>query len=326
MNAFRLPSQLMEFRAPIEQHHLEHMQSMFDKEDTQSYAQVNPGELWYARYRRVLVDWIAERVTGQPLNLTNLTTHSAVYYMDRVLSSFQLPAHRLQLVACACILIAAKMEERDEDFPHLSDLRDATDGMYSDELIFQMELEILNLFSWRTCIVTSLHFIGHFMPFAHTPDDDRIDGVLIPSSGNVLSHIEKYAEFFADFCLQDNEFCRYKHSQLAAGCIWSARRALEITPFWSPLLAHYTTYNWEELQGCAQHIWHCYVRTFPDHARASSRHRQQQQNQQQVEQSPTNVLQASTAMSSSSTSSPSDPSAGSSSSSFSKPQKVDHQN
>jgi len=262
MHAFTKPTKLLELDKESESDYVDQLEIMFNRENVQIQ---HASKSWYTPYRRAVTDWMIDTVDSNPLNLTNLTGHLAVAYADRVFAMFDLPPEKLKLVACACILIAAKMVERNEDLPHTSDFMKPTDGIYSKELMFKMENEILEKFNWRMHIMTPMHFTQQFMVVAHTPHKDKIDGKLIPESAHVLSHIEKYAVFFADYSLQQGITCKHQPSRLACGYIYCARRALHIEPMWSYLLEHYTTYTINEIQDCADVVWAACAAEFPSH-------------------------------------------------------------
>ena len=50
------------------------------------------------------------------------TMHVSVMFLDRVLHKVTVPRNKLQLVAIACILIAAKSEETEEKVPTLPEM------------------------------------------------------------------------------------------------------------------------------------------------------------------------------------------------------------
>ena len=79
----------------------------------------DPHAKWI-KYRRVLVDWMCE--AGDEFDLYLSTMHVSVMFLDRVLHKVTVPRNKLQLVAIACILIAAKFEETEEKVPTLPEM------------------------------------------------------------------------------------------------------------------------------------------------------------------------------------------------------------
>ena len=104
-----------------------------------------PEESWL-KFRRVLVDWMCE--AGDEFQLHISTMHVAVMYLDRMLQSLQIPRHKLQLVAVACILIAAKFEEMEEVVPTISDMNRYAQRAFIPEEIQNTEVVVLNRLDW----------------------------------------------------------------------------------------------------------------------------------------------------------------------------------
>ncbi|GAQ81442.1 CYCLIN D [Klebsormidium nitens] len=96
-------------------------------------------------------------------NYSLLTASLAVNYMDRFLSAYPLPDAEwpLQLVAVACLAIAAKMEE--VDTPFLSDIQSKTPFCIKPELSQRMEILVLSTLKWRVHGVTSFSFVDPYL-------------------------------------------------------------------------------------------------------------------------------------------------------------------
>jgi len=244
-----------------ENSNIERLQSMFDKEVNQYQINFNL-ELWYLPYRLKLVDWIFDKVDKPPFNISTLSAHIAVFYLDRILSSYQVFPKQLQLIASSCILIAAKMEEKDdEDFPTFQTLVETCNGIYSVRQFNQMEIEILYFFNWKMNVVTVLHFLGYFSPFIFDIETDLLDNnkvISLESFKIIERRLIGFSQFFGDFCLQHYEFTKFKHSAIAATCIFLSRKELNISPIWSDILSHYTTYTQPEIQEIIDLLLHFY--------------------------------------------------------------------
>ena len=63
-------------------------------------------------YRRYLVDWMSD--VGDQCRLHSTTIHVSVLFLDLILRSTEIPRSQWQLLATACITIAAKYEEAEE--------------------------------------------------------------------------------------------------------------------------------------------------------------------------------------------------------------------
>jgi cyclin B len=75
------------------------------------------------RMRAIVVDWLVE--VHLQFNLEKETLYLAVHLMDRFLQRKVLQRNKLQLLGCACMLIAAKYEEifapNMKEFVHITD-------------------------------------------------------------------------------------------------------------------------------------------------------------------------------------------------------------
>ncbi|KAL6049433.1 Cyclin N-terminal domain-containing protein [Balamuthia mandrillaris] len=158
----------------------------------------------YMRARGVLVEWMTEN-GDKTLNLTSLTIHMAVTFMDRAISRQHFAASRLQLLAAACIFAAAKVEEQEQSVPSPTLLNRCCDDAYTEQLICKMELLLLQILDWELMVLTPRHFLEYFLEKGNVvdPSEDRMNDRTIPSEKVhlVQRYQRKYAEFFVDFCL-----------------------------------------------------------------------------------------------------------------------------
>ncbi|KAG6498530.1 cyclin-D3-1-like [Zingiber officinale] len=87
-----------------------------------------------------------------------------VNYLDRFLSAYELPQGKswmMQLLALACLSLAAKMEET--EVPLILDLQvGEAKFLFEAKTIQRMELQVLSTLKWRMQIVTPFSFIDFF--------------------------------------------------------------------------------------------------------------------------------------------------------------------
>ena len=245
-----------------------HLKMKLDERRHRAYCP----EARYLRFRRLLVDWMCE--VGDELRLHNSTMHVAVLFLDRMLQSVTVAKSRLQLVAISCILIAAKLEEAEEHVPAVMDLNEFAQPGYSPDEIQGMEMQVLNQLGWSMGAVTPLHFLGYYLSKGVVFEDDTFQGR--PLVDKVPRYVQKYAEFFADLCLQDYAFQRYEPSLLAAAIITASRKALHIAGapgaeagangsrgLWRPELTALTGTSELAMAPVMDHLWKHYLRCFP---------------------------------------------------------------
>ena len=217
---------------------------------------------WWLRYRRVLVDWMCEG--GEVFHLHLSTVHLSVSLLDRFLHSTRIMRRDLQKVAIACILIAAKFEEKEKDVPAYSDIHKYSNWFFNDKEIVQTERMVLNKLNWIIQRYTTLHFC-HIYYYCIMWKDDKMteQPISINFMKKVLSHLKRYIEFFSDLLLQDYNFCKFRNYEVAAGIIYCSRRALNITPLWHTEYKTLFRMKETDVVEVAKEIWDLYIYNFP---------------------------------------------------------------
>ena len=179
--------------------------------------------------RRATVYWLAGM--AKALQLYSSTMHTALNYLDRVWATAHVKQDRVLEVAAACLLIAAKFDERPDRAPLISEYvaadpqrRITAAGVASSELL------ILQHLGWRMRVATRLHFLGLYRDLGLFTAADRLDG-------RAPSHAERtfadgYAKFFCDLACQDPDLMRFPASTAAAAAAAAARDVAGIVPVW----------------------------------------------------------------------------------------------
>ncbi|KAL5208624.1 hypothetical protein ABZP36_033059 [Zizania latifolia] len=122
-----------------------------------------PGGLDLAAIRRDAVDWIWKVI--EHYNFAPLTAVLSMNYLDRFLSEYELPegkAWMTQLLAVACLSLAAKMEETLVPLPLDLQVAEAK-FVFEARTIKRMELLVLSTLKWRMQAVTACSFIDYFL-------------------------------------------------------------------------------------------------------------------------------------------------------------------
>ncbi|KAJ8765643.1 hypothetical protein K2173_014765 [Erythroxylum novogranatense] len=118
-------------------------------------------------FRREAVDWILKVQAHHDFGALSICL--SVNYLDRFLSIYVLPkdkAWALQLLAVACLSLAAKMEEN--KVPLSVDLQVGEPKfVFEAKTIQRMELLVLNALNWRTRALTPCSFIDYFLWKVH---------------------------------------------------------------------------------------------------------------------------------------------------------------
>ncbi|WOL02772.1 hypothetical protein Cni_G11491 [Canna indica] len=113
--------------------------------------------------RNDAIDWI-QKVHAH-YNFGPLSAYLSVNYLDRFLSSYELPqgkAWMKQLLSVACLSLAAKVEET--EVPLSLDLQvGEAKYVFEARTIQRMELLVLSTLKWRMQSVTPFSFIDYFL-------------------------------------------------------------------------------------------------------------------------------------------------------------------
>ncbi|KAF2299763.1 hypothetical protein GH714_003196 [Hevea brasiliensis] len=134
-----------------------------------------------------------------------LCAYLSINYLDRFLSAYELPkgkAWMMQLLAVACLSIAAKMEET--EVPLSLDLQVGESKIvFEARTIQRMELLVLSTLSWRMQAITPFSFIGHFL--------NKINNDETPPRSLILQSIQLI------LCtVKGIEFLEFRPSEIAA--------------------------------------------------------------------------------------------------------------
>jgi hypothetical protein len=97
----------------------------------------------YLKYRRVLVDWMAE-VGETHLRMRKEYVHAAVGYLEKVLARDEpLPRKdRFQLLALSCLRISLKFQGTEEELPPMAEFWEMGNRMYSFDEISDAEADV----------------------------------------------------------------------------------------------------------------------------------------------------------------------------------------
>lgn len=239
-------------------------QLMLEKEKRGEMIRFNDN---YLTYRQVLVEWMTQ-IGESIFGLLPLTIHLAVAYMDKAVSRQEVHPSRLQLVAVACMLAAAKHEEMETKVPSVQELNHCCKNMFTAPLICKMEVMILNLLNWELMVLTPRHFLETFLArgAAGIYPDDLLNEAMVPFDKHQLlqQYLRKYAEFFTDFCLHEHSFCNYTPSIVASSSLAAARKKLKITPLWPNRLNEMTGYSKTDFNNCLEHMWNVFQNNFAE--------------------------------------------------------------
>ncbi|XP_052188569.1 cyclin-D4-2-like [Diospyros lotus] len=153
--------------------------------------------------RREAIEWIGK--VHAHFNFGPLSAYLSVSYLDRFLSAYGLPkgkAWMMQLLAVACLSLAAKMDET--EIPLCLDLQvGELTFVFEAVTIQRMELLILNTLKWRMQAVTPFSFIDNFLR--------KIIADKIPPRFSIIRSTELILSL-----IKGIDFLEFKPSEMAA--------------------------------------------------------------------------------------------------------------
>jgi len=247
-------------------------EDLFDDMHERQVDYVSPATYFpnasYLPYRRYLVDWMSD--VGEQCCLHNTTVHVSILFLDKTFRNREIPRGKWQLLATACISIAAKYEEAEEDCPAIPDLLHLTKlnvAGHTPLSFREGELEVLRYLGWRLRAIPPLHFIGYYLAKGSTFHDDSWQGRALIEK--IPKYMRKYADFFCNLTLQEYPFQQYLPSHLAAAILLASRVALQLQPRWRPELTQLTGYEEKDIIDAFQHVWTYYEEQFPGHGSRS---------------------------------------------------------
>lgn len=182
-----------------------------------------------AGMRAILVDWLVEVCEEYKLHAETLFV--CVALIDRILSKYVVSRSNLQLLGCACMLLASKYEEVFS--PSVDEFVYISDNTYTREQVLSMESTVLREMNFRLACATAKQFLHRFVRAANFSEQDVA-----------------FVNYLAELTLQEYDFLVYRPSVVAAACVLYVRLATATAEPWSASLSHYTEY-------AAMDLWPC---------------------------------------------------------------------
>jgi len=187
------------------------------------------------RMRAILIDWLVE--VHQKFKMQPQTLYICVNILDRYLERKIVKRDELQLIGCAALWTASKIEEiyspEVQDFVHISD------RAFKRSDLLAMEGQLLNVLEFKLTFPTHFVFLTRWSRVANA---------------------DKRQKLFASYCvertLQEYSFLRYKPSLIAAAGVYVAMESVPAgsEAIWTQLLAKHTTYTLDDLQECVREM------------------------------------------------------------------------
>jgi cyclin A len=155
--------------------------------------------------RSILVDWLVEVAEEYHLHTESLFT--AVNYVDRCLELSQIHRHKLQLLGCACMLLASKFEEiyapAVDEFVYISD------NTYTHEEIVRMESKVCKILNFKMTVSTTATFLPRFVQASQAGETLITDHM---GSEDNKKKAPFFAKYVTELALQEYDMLKYRPS------------------------------------------------------------------------------------------------------------------
>lgn len=168
-----------------------------------------------------------------------------VELIDRSLTAFEVARGRLQLLGCACVVLAAKYEEIYA--PTAEELAHISDNTYTRAEIIAMELTVANSLQFRLTCITPCCFVDRFCRAARSNARER-----------------SLVCYLLELLLQDYNGVVLLPSLKAAAALYLARQTLHPRgcprEAWTKQTEFYTGYSARALEPCVRRLHALHVR------------------------------------------------------------------
>lgn len=133
------------------------------------------------------IKFIAERE-----GLGRTSVHLAVYLLDFYMDNHRIAVERLELVAVVCLILACKMEEKEDKVPKITEINGSIQNSFDLKEYVSLECMILTFYNWNIILPTAAHFIEYFIAEAISEEDlivNKFDQ-RVENFGDIKCHIE----------------------------------------------------------------------------------------------------------------------------------------
>ncbi|WVZ57180.1 hypothetical protein U9M48_007599 [Paspalum notatum var. saurae] len=192
-------------------------------------------------WRNAAIDWINKAQAHH--NFGPLSVYLAVNYFDRFLSLHELPVDQpwmQQLLAVACLTIAAKMEE--SVVPRFPDFQVCNENYKFDiRGIKAMEIHVLSALKWRMQAVTPFSYINYFV------------GKFTEGKPLSCGFVSRCTELILG-TLGATKFLQFRPSEIAAAVVLSEAAETGVISFSGTLLNSNITIDKENVRRCHEEM------------------------------------------------------------------------
>lgn len=168
------------------------------------------------------------------------TAHAAIAYLDRLQPDENCERQEWQMIAVACILIASKYNESEQDVPPLNVFEEIIHQNIPNETMLTYELWVLRRISWQLNARTPAAFLTSFLSAGIFFEDDCAS-TSFSSQAELEELFAKEAMRLASVCLSDTQYKAFRSSDVAAAIVFKLRKRFQFQRYWRAELVEMTT-------------------------------------------------------------------------------------
>ena len=194
--------------------------------------------LLFLQYRHPVAEWMIDVCGYFKLHIT--TAHAAIAYLDRLQPDENCERQEWQMIAVACILIASKYNESEQDVPPLNVFEEIIHQRIPNETMLTYELWVLRRISWQLNARTPAAFLTSFFSAGIFFEDDCATQKFA-TQAELEDSFAKEAMRLASVCLSDTQYKGFRSSDVASAIVFKLRKRFQFQRLWRAELVEMTS-------------------------------------------------------------------------------------
>lgn len=205
--------------------------------------------------RLAVIEW-AEEFTAR-LWFKPSTFYTAVTMIDAMFSFAFLEGYMLHLLAIVCVILAAKMKERDEKLPKLSSMLEFFQNKFTAEEYNNLEEAVCSIMRFSLNVQTPFCF-SSYLVFRGAISSDEIS---LGLSNKILEDFDELFDVMNRLSVDCYDLNQFPALTVGASAVALARKYTGLKVYWPEHLSFVTGLNWESIRVCFEML-ESYVKEF----------------------------------------------------------------
>ncbi|XP_060524566.1 cyclin-J-like protein [Cylas formicarius] len=195
-------------------------------------------------YRPYLIEYLRRLCMDK--KFSHCCLHLAVYILDTFMDCHNVEPGKILLLANVCLLLAAKFEENIGKIPKISEINAAVFYRYSLREYRNLEVMVLQYFSWYIMFPTVAHYAHYYMQLA-TADEEESSLHNVNQKAVLTQRFQHFVTNYLNQIIDNIHYMQdFKPSKLAAAVIAASRLHMGLK-VWTPQLERMTDYTIQDV-------------------------------------------------------------------------------